>query len=797
MPTLTFSAGASAADISRAIRQAADGPLTVRLAAGTYDLDAPIKILRSDVTLLGDGIGQTILRTASQTGGNAQAVQVYSGAETAVSTLKTSTVQDGTTKIVLNGTAGITAGTVIKIEQANDTAYFQASGNTHLDVATENAANHNLRQMLAEVVKVEGNTVTLKSSTPYAFTGSDAQGATVAKVSIPTLLTGIEIAGFTVTSDLPGTPGKYDFTNRSEAFADPSDNAAVEITGVRGLDLHDVKTVNTASTAFGFSQIYGSRIDSLEASGTFNKGADGNGYAFLIKTAFGNTLTNLIDKDMRHSVITGSFTAEHDNTIHVISTNRDINFHGSADSRNTIIVDRSTLEFDRFESSKKAVQPGNQLIHPRETIDKNDVTFKYLAGSFAEDEAHGHDSGSKLYGMQNDDILTGGRGRDLIDGGVDDDILTGGDGVDTFIYRRGYGLDRITDFTSGPVGDRLDLTSTGVTGRDALAARHVNGDTVLSFGGGHSLTLEGIDAAEYATMRLWFGTETTTGVSVTAWGSDLGFTGTAGHDTFSLRPGNYTNGSKPDLLGLQGNDTLQIISGSALDTAQLGRVVGIDIIDVTQTPNLASVRLDRAFADQADQDIITLKYDKTGLFLNTGDIRDPGAVQLSGNGKVQLAASGAVVSAAGNSAIDVTGGMGADTIRGGGGMDRISGGGGGRDLLIGGGGHDAFIFDKAAGSAGADVIDDFTNWRRNNDRFEIDSDAWGGVSDGWLAESQFKTVAASNIYKGIDADDRVIYDQTRGDVYFDRDGSGKAYGMIKLAEVDDGTVLTHADFLII
>lgn len=795
MTTLTFTARARADDINRAIREADDGPLVVRLQAGTYHLDKAIKILRSDVTLEGAGIGKTILKTASADGDNAQTIQVYSGKETAVSTLKTSTVQDSTTKIVLNSTAGITAGTVIKIEQANDAAYFKASGNTHLSVARENADHHYLRQMLAEVVKVEGKTVTLKSSTPYAFTGSDAKGATVAKVTIPTLLTGIEIADFTVTSDLPGTPRKYNFTNPYKAFADPADNAAVEITGVRGLELHDVKTVNTASTAFGFSQIYGSRIDSLEASGTFNKGPDGNGYAFLIKTAFANRLTNLVDKDMRHSVITGSFTAEHDNTIHVISTNRDINFHGSADSRNTIIVDRSVLDFNRFEGAKKAVQPGNQLIHPRETIDKNDVTFKYLVGSFAEDEAHGHDSGSKLYGRQNDDILTGGRGRDLIDGGVDDDILTGGAGRDTFIYKRGYGQDRITDFTPGASGDLLDLSAAGVTGRDALSARQVKGDTVLSFGGGHSLTLEGIDKSDYAALRIAFGAETKKGVSVTAWGSDLGFTGTAGSDTFHLRPGNFS--ARPDLLGLGGTDTLKIIGGSSVNTGLLGRTVGIDVIDVTQTPNLASVTLTRAFVAQADKDAVTLRYDKTGLFLNTGDIRDPGAVKLSGTGKVQLSSSGAVVSAAGDRAIDVTGGMGLDTIRGGGGADRISGGGGGRDRLTGGWGDDAFVFNKATGSAGADVIDDFSNRRGNDDRFEIDGGVWGGVGDGWLSATQFKTVAASNIYRGIDADDRVIYDQTRGDVYFDRDGSGKAYGMIKIAEVDEGTVLTHRDFLII
>lgn len=797
MTTLTFTSRASADQINRAIRMADDGPLTVLLKAGTYDLDGPIKILRDHVTLLGEGVGKTILKTASASGGNAQAVQVYSGQETAVSTLKSSTVENGTTRIVLNDTEGLKAGQIIKIEQANDAAYFKASGNTHLNVAKENASEHYLRQMLAEVSKVEGNTVTLKTATPYAFTGSDAKGATVAKVTRPDLLTGIEIADFTVTSDLKGTPDRYDFTNRYAKYEDPSDNTAVEITGVRGLSLHDVKTVNTASTAFSLDTSYGGKIDSLEAVGTFNKGPDGNGYAFLIKTAFNNTLSNLVDRDMRHSVITGSFTAEHYNKIHVKSTNRDINFHGSADSENTIVVDRSGLDFNKFDGAKKAVQPGNALIHPQETIEDNNVTFRYLKGSWAEDVVHGHDSGAKLYGMQNNDGLYGGKGRDLLDGGIGNDILAGGADDDTFIFRRGYDQDKVLDFRSGAAQDVLDLANTGITSRAGLAARQVGGDTVLSIGGGDSLTLKGIDKAEYAAMTIKFGETTTKGVSLTAWGSDLGFSGTAGNDSFALRPGNFAKGIKPDLLGLKGTDTLKIISGSSFDAGLAGKTVGIDVVDVTQTPNLASVKLSKAFAGQADKDAVTVKYDKTGLFLDTGDITDWGAVRLDGNGQVLLSSKGAVVSAAGSRAIDVVGGMGVDAIKGGTGDDHLSGGGGGRDVLRGGAGDDAFVFNKAAGSAGADVISDFSNARDNDDRFEIDSGVWGGVRDGWLAADQFKQVSAPKLWQGVDGNDRLLYDRANGDVWFDRDGSGKDYGMIKIAEVDDGAALTYRDFLII
>lgn len=795
MTTLTFTAESSAAEINAAIR-AADGPLTILLAAGTYDLEEPIRILRSDVTVTGAGVGATILKASAIGDGNAQAIVVHGGGGTEVTTLRSSTVADGTTEIVLNSAAGITAGMVIKIEQDNDDAYFIETGNTHLDAAEKNELGQQLRQMLAEVVAVDGDTVTLKSKTPYAFTGSDANGATVTRVSIPDLLAGVELSGFTVTSDLPGTPDKNRFVNVYEEFSQQGTQAALEISGVRGLVLHDVSTLNVASTAFDFSNMYGAEIDSLEAKGAFNKGAGGNGYAFHLRTAFNNTLTNLTDQDMRHGVLFASFSAEHHNTIEVTSTNRDINFHGSADSGNTIVVDRSVLEFSSAGEVKKAVQTGNRNIHPNSTVDANDVTFKYLIGSYSEDIAHGHASGSKLYGKERDDELHGGAGKDLLDGGVDDDILSGGAGADTFVYRRDYGLDTILDFTSGKGGDTLDLSGAGVASRGALAAKHVGGDTVISFGGGHALTLKGISKSEYAAMNITFGPATKKGVSVLARGSDVGFTGTSGNDTFSLRPGNFGEGARPDILALKGEDTLRIVAGSNFDSGLGGKLRGIDVLDVSEAPRRPTAKLDKAFTKQADKQYVVVEYGEKGVFLDTGDIRDWDMVRVRGEGQVLLGSKGGFVRAAGAAAIDVKGNSKHDEILGGKGDDRLDGGRA-SDLLKGGGGDDAFVFSTSNGSSAADVIDDFSRKKGNDDWFEIDNAIWQGMKQGWIPAKQFKLVSAPKLWEGVDKDDRVLYDRKNGDIWFDRDGSSVKYGRVKLAEVDDGTYLSHDDFLII
>lgn len=792
MANLFFTAGTGAAEINTAIREADDGPLTVTLGPGTFALDAPIRILRDDVTLRGAADGGTILVTGAAEDHNAQAIVVRGGRGAEVTTLKGGTVADGTTRIVVNDATGITAGTVIQIEQANDQAYFTATGNTHLDAGAENAEGRYLRQMLAEVVSVEGDTLTLRTATPYAFGGTDDGGATVATISVPELLTGIEISDLTVTSDLPGAPASADFSNHYAEYADPSDNAALEITAVRGLRLHDVATRDTVSTAFNLGMIYESTLDTLSASGAFNKGGEGNGYAIQLRTAFNNTLTNISDADMRHSVLLASFSAEHFNTIHVRSTNRDINFHGSADSHNTIVVDRSVLEFPKDEA-KRAVQTGDSLAHPNATVEANDVTFRYLMGGWAADIVHGHDDGSTLYGMQRNDALHGGAGADFIDGGTDDDVLSGGAGADTFVFRRGYGGDRIEDFEPG--ADVLDLSGAGVTGRYGIATRHLGGDTILSMGGGTDLTLDGVSRAEFAAMAITFaGSPRTKGVLVRAWEDDLGFSGTAGDDTFSLRPGTFDAG--PDLVGLRGVDTLRIISGSRFDPDLLGETRGIDVLDMSDTPRRPSATLDRDFVEQSDKGYVIVKYDEDGLRLDTGDIQNTRSVKLRGEGQVQLSPDGAAVSAAGRSEIDVLGSSSSDKIRGGGGDDRLNGGRE-RDVLIGGGGDDAFIFTRKSGSSSADVISDFSNERNNDDRFEVDDAVWQGMSEGVISADEFRLVSGQDPGRNVEAGDRVLYHRAQGDVWFDRDGSGTKYRMIKLAEVEDGTVLTHQDFLIV
>lgn len=64
--------------------------------------------------------------------------------------------------------------------------------------------------------------------------------------------------------------------------------------------------------------------------------------------------------------------------------------------------------------------------------------------------------------------LVGGAGNDILRGGAGADVLTGGVGRDTFVFARGDGADRITDFVSGT--DRLMFQGVDAASLKAVAA---------------------------------------------------------------------------------------------------------------------------------------------------------------------------------------------------------------------------------------------------------------------------------------------------------------------------------------
>jgi Ca2+-binding RTX toxin-like protein len=123
-------------------------------------------------------------------------------------------------------------------------------------------------------------------------------------------------------------------------------------------------------------------------------------------------------------------------------------------------------------------------------------------------------------------------------------------------------------------------------------------------------------------------------------------------------------------------------------------------------------------------------------------------------------------------------------------------GGGGSDVLSGGDGADRFVFDSALGIGNVDTIQDF---EAGVDKIMLDQSIFASVTDGGGG-----TLLAGQFVYGdgggaLAADDRIIYDQVNGVLYYDSDG-GTNVNRVQFAQVGGGDfgvpVLTAADFLV-
>jgi len=154
-----------------------------------------------------------------------------------------------------------------------------------------------------------------------------------------------------------------------------------------------------------------------------------------------------------------------------------------------------------------------------------------------------------------------------------------------------------------------------------------------------------------------------------------------------------------------------------------------------------------------------------------------------------------IYAGAGNDTLD--GGFGRDVLHGESGNDvfrALEGndklyGGAGRDMMEGGSGRDIFVFDTTLNArTNVDSLPDF----RTSDTIHLENRVFTKLTKaGTLSSSAFWTGSSAH-----DADDRIIYDSSSGNLYYDQDGTGSK-GAVLFAKLDNGLSLTSRDFYVI
>jgi Ca2+-binding RTX toxin-like protein len=143
------------------------------------------------------------------------------------------------------------------------------------------------------------------------------------------------------------------------------------------------------------------------------------------------------------------------------------------------------------------------------------------------------------------------------------------------------------------------------------------------------------------------------------------------------------------------------------------------------------------------------------------------------------------------------GGLGNDVLSAGTGDDRLFGHGGadvlsggpGNDALSGGPGNDRFVFSAALNpSTNVDHIADFAH--ADGDLIVLRHAIFTAHAVGALSGPAFHVGSDAT-----DANDRIIYDQPTGRLYYDSDGTG-AHAQVLFAVLDDRAAIGRVDFLV-
>jgi Ca2+-binding RTX toxin-like protein len=117
---------------------------------------------------------------------------------------------------------------------------------------------------------------------------------------------------------------------------------------------------------------------------------------------------------------------------------------------------------------------------------------------------------------------------------------------------------------------------------------------------------------------------------------------------------------------------------------------------------------------------------------------------------------------------------------------------GGADILLGYGGADSFAFTTAIGGSSSGNVDVIVDYQAGIDKILLDDAIFAGIGGpGALASGVFVTGSAAG-----DADDRLIYNSSTGQLFYDSNGSA-AGGAVLFVTLQGAPTLTASDFQVI
>src|ERR1051325_4884178 len=303
---------------------------------------------------------------------------------------------------------------------------------------------------------------------------------------------------------------------------------------------------------------------------------------------------------------------------------------------------------------------------------------------------------------------------------------------------------------STALNDNLANSLTGTAGRDLLVG--FDGADTMNGGLGNDIYVVGTGDV----ISDSGGTDTVM--------SDVSWTLADGFENLTLRgSGNIAatgNNGANILIGNSGNNFFNPRGGD--DTIQAG--AGNDLIRLGGggVPSYGTKVIDGGAGFD------TLDF---GGFAKSAIVVDLAAGTLKGGGDAGQGSATliSIESVVGDAFSDkISGSAAAESLAGGAGNDTLDGRGG-NDSLTGGAGADTFAFSTAPGAGNVDQVTDFVS---ATDKLSFDTAVFTALgSAGNFVANDARFVAGAGFTSGREVSDRIIYDTTTGNLYYDPDGS--------------------------
>ncbi|MCG7393580.1 calcium-binding protein [Microvirga sp. ACRRW] len=412
----------------------------------------------------------------------------------------------------------------------------------------------------------------------------------------------------------------------------------------------------------------------------------------------------------------------------------------------------------------------------------------------------GSDFNDSIIGSDVANLLEGGRGNDTLQGSTGADTIDGGEGIDTVSY----------DYSIS-YGVTVDLRLTGPQG-GAQETNHAKGDILIGIeniiGTKWADNLTGNDADNVIDGGLHVNGGSAVDVMAGKGGNDIYYVddnnagavdlviedANAGTDLVYTKVSYTLTANVEKLTAIQGQYRAAVLTGNNLNNTILGNEFANTLNGGDGNDTLDGAGGADRMVGGKGNDVYYVNHKSDKVIESSGQGTDTIYSKVSytiSNYVEKLIGEGSsAITLSGNgSSNTIIGNAGKNTIKGNGGNDVIDGGLG-NDVLYGGTGKDAFVFSTALHkSKNVDTIKDFVV---KDDTIRLENAIFTKLTKtGKLNKSFFKIGD-----KAKDKNDYLVYNNKTGALSYDADGSGKKYGLVKIAQLEKGLKMTHADFLV-